>query len=156
MQSSITQNADKISAIVSSVGSGGTVTAASIVAAINSAGSSVQISADHIMLTGYVTAEDLAGEGTTTINGSNITSGTIEGVTIKSTGEYYKVVISGGTIEVGTGDIYDDTYGTLILSDDEVHIAVGSLGKYWQFTSSGIFWCDSDGTVLNQVQLKNG
>ena len=45
-----------VSAIVESVGSGGEVTAASIVAKINAAGSAVQISADHISLKGKTIA----------------------------------------------------------------------------------------------------
>lgn len=45
-----------VSAIVSSIGSDGSVTAASIVAKINAAGSSVQIAADHISLKGKTIA----------------------------------------------------------------------------------------------------
>lgn len=45
-----------VSAIVSNVGSNGSVTAASIVAKINAAGSAVQISADHISLKGKTIA----------------------------------------------------------------------------------------------------
>ena len=68
------------------------VNAASIVTAINNDGSSVgidadvinftaedyQVIADNIDLNGYVTIESLQGEGTTTINGSNITTGIIK------------------------------------------------------------------------------
>ena len=45
-----------VSAIVSNVGSNGSVTAASVVAKINAAGSAVQISADHISLKGKTIA----------------------------------------------------------------------------------------------------
>ena len=56
----INVEAGKISQIVTAVGSNGQVTAASIVAAVNSSGSSVIISADHIDLQGVVTADSLA------------------------------------------------------------------------------------------------
>ena len=55
----ITVEAGKISQIVTAVGSNGQVTAASIVAAVNSSGSSVIISADHIQLDGAVVAQSL-------------------------------------------------------------------------------------------------
>lgn len=164
MKSSITQNADNISAIVTSVGSGGKVTAASIVAAINDAGSTVKISADHITLTGFVTVEDLKGEGTTEINGSNIKSGTIEGVTIKSSGGGFDdVEISGAHVYVGSGALFSEngrTYltdygGVTISARNEVCIEVGTSGKYWQFTTSGIYFRDINGNMLNQVQLMN-
>ena len=58
---------------------------AGIIASINDADSNLKISANHIDiegsnidLNGYVTIENLKGEGTTTINGSNITTGTID------------------------------------------------------------------------------
>lgn len=51
--------AGRITQIVSSVGSNGQVTAASIVLAVNNAASSVVISAQHIDLRGYVTASEL-------------------------------------------------------------------------------------------------
>jgi hypothetical protein len=58
----ITVEAGKISQIVSAVGSNGQVTAASIVSAVNSAGSSVVISADHIQLNGETVAQSLSGQ----------------------------------------------------------------------------------------------
>ena len=85
--STVEQTSSSISAIVTGVGSNGTVSAASIVAAINRAGSSVKINADHVTvdassidLTGVVKMSDLSTEGRTTINGSNITTGTIRGI----------------------------------------------------------------------------
>lgn len=66
----------KISAIVNQVGSDGTVTAASIVASINATSreSNVVIDADHISLDGVV---DFINDGSTTIDGDKITTGTI-------------------------------------------------------------------------------
>lgn len=122
LQSSITQNAGKISAIVSAVGSGGTVSAASIVAAINSAGSNVQISADHITLTGYVTAEDLEGEGRTTVNGANITTGEINAVNF-----------------VASGDLDGDVSRSFVVVD-EAGTVIGNIG--YQYVSSDGFLGD--------------
>ena len=59
MNSRITQTANSISQVVESVGSDGRVTAASIVAAVNNSGSSVKISADHIILDGDAVAAAL-------------------------------------------------------------------------------------------------
>lgn len=44
----------------------------------------IAVSSQSITFTGVVTFQDLAGNGTTTINGSNITSGTITGTTLVS------------------------------------------------------------------------
>lgn len=77
MSSSVTQTANSISSIVQAVGSNGTVTAASIVQAVNNAGSSVKISADHITLSGDVVMKSNLTDGSTQISGSNITTGTI-------------------------------------------------------------------------------
>lgn len=56
----ISVQAGKISLVVEETSGGNAIKAASIVAAINDAGSSVVISADHINLNGYVTASQLA------------------------------------------------------------------------------------------------
>lgn len=67
------------------VGDDGVVDPDKIITAINASDSSVVISADHldfsgvsVDLSGYVTFHDLRGSGTTTINGDNITTGTID------------------------------------------------------------------------------
>lgn len=166
LQSQITQTNSKISAVVSAVDdSSGNVTAASIVAAINSAGSSVKISADHITLTGVVTVDDLAGNGTVEINAGNIVAGgTISGVALESTGGYYwkRVTIANGQIELYSGGLYDDSYGEILLySSSTLHLESYSgnvriypgTTAYWEFRSSGIFWCDSSGNVMNSVTL---
>lgn len=157
MQSSITQNADKISAIVTNVGSYGSVTAASIVAAINDAGSNIKISADHINISGFVTFEDLSGVGKTQINGSNITSGTITGVEIRTTGNssYGEVVIANNMIEIGTGSIYNDTYGTTRFEDSRFRFYVGNMGRYWELDGSGMSYYDSDGSYINGFAFAN-
>ena len=66
------KNETFISQMVSSIGEDGEVTAASIVAAINDAGSSVKIKADHVEITGFVTFESLKKNGGSVINGNNV------------------------------------------------------------------------------------
>lgn len=169
LQSQITQTANKISAVVSAVDdSSGNVTAASIVAAINGAASTVKISADHITLTGVVTVQDLAGNGTVEINAGNIAAGgTISGVGLESTGSYYwqQVRIADGQIYLYSGALYDNSYGEIMLYssstlhlqswDGYVRIYPGTTA-YWEFRSSGIFWCDQYGNVMNSVALNGG
>lgn len=115
LQSQITQTANKISAVVSAVDdSSGNVTAASIVAAINGAGSSVKISADHIVLSGVITAEDLSGSGTTVINGDNILTGTIQGINF-----------------VAKGDIVNDSISNSFVVNHPLGYQVGKIGYTW-------------------------
>lgn len=68
-------NGASISQIVSAVGKDGKVNAASIVSAVNGAGSSVMIDADRIRMTGevvFLTADDVGDGGTTEISGDRI------------------------------------------------------------------------------------
>lgn len=160
---------------------------------------STVISSKSISFSGMVTFSDLSTKGSTTINGSNITTGTINacningvnvtGCAIKGS-RYYN---SGGTtwMEVGkdlngvdndvyamyiANSVYSDTgifgiyngdsgFVTLngkgfnfLLSDaisKTVRINVGTAGKYWEFSTTGIKFCNADGTVANRVQLAN-
>lgn len=73
LQSSITQNSNRIALVVSGNG----IRAAEIVASINSSGSQVKISADHVDIQGYVTFSDLSTSGRTTIHGGNIQTNSI-------------------------------------------------------------------------------
>lgn len=93
VRSDLTVTAGQISAVVSAVGQNGTVSAASIVAAINSAGSQVQISADHVDISGMVTFYDLEEEGATVINGANITTGEIRAVNFIASGGMNSMVV---------------------------------------------------------------
>ena len=54
-----------------------------IISTINMSREGIRISSDKISVSGFVTFEDLSGSGTTTINGSNITTGSISGDRIK-------------------------------------------------------------------------
>lgn len=74
------------------------VNGASIIMAINDDKSGVTIKADHINLKGYVTVTDLSTGGKTTINGSNITTGSLQSANyITSSGtEGMKLSLSDG------------------------------------------------------------
>ena len=149
LQSQITQTADKISAVVSAVDdTSGNVTAASIVAAINAAGSTVQISADHVQLKGIVTVEDLAGEGTVEINAGNIVAGgTISGVALESSAGNQTVTIYDGAINLGyNGQIFGTRMGLFIDPGDGGALYLGGFGTetlaysenyVWHLTDSG-------------------
>ena len=169
LQSQITQNSNSISLVVS----GGNVNAASIVTAINNSASTVKISADHVNISGFVTVEDLKGEGKTEINGSNITSGTISGVTLESVGSrgYQTISIANGVIDFYSGSIYDADYGVLGISASQLQLTgnawirmegtngiyfhVGRSGRYWLLDGTGMNYYDEDGNYINGFQFAN-
>lgn len=152
LESSIKQTADKIEAVVSAVDdSNGNVTAASIVAAINNAGSTVKISADHIELVGeYVTFSDLRTAGKTTINGANIETGsisadaiyggTLSGVRIESYGyPAWADPLAGAqevTIEDGGISLSGVNLGRTFAGGFTIELTDGT--KY-EFASGGIY-----------------
>ena len=83
LQSQITQNAGNIELKVNASG----VIAAINVSAESSGGSAVKISADKVDLSGYVTISNLSTSGKTTINGDNITTGTVKAERIRLYGK---------------------------------------------------------------------
>ena len=99
----IDQKADSISLSVSSKADKG-----SIISAINMSPETIKINASKINISGFVTFSDLSTSGYTTINGSNITTGTINANLAKiininasniTTGTLSGDRISGGIIE---------------------------------------------------------
>lgn len=111
LESEINQTAQEISLKVSKD---------EIISAINLSTESIDISSDKINLTGYITATDLRTGGATTINGSNITTGTISADRINLTG-----AISWGDLDSnvqseiqagGGGGLNEDEVNTLITS----------------------------------------
>lgn len=162
--------ATSVSNIVEGIGLNGEVTAASIVAAINAAGSSVKINADHVTvdassidLSGYVTVNDLAGNGTTMINGSNITTGYISadriwGGTIQGTAFYTEGNANSGdplsrsNVLLNSGKIlFDGLTGMYQLYNEFVIDCAGNQtfqdaivfnlkGRVWKLTPQGIMY----------------
>lgn len=148
LQSQITQTANKISAVVSAVDdTSGNVTAASIVAAINDAGSEVQIAANHVALKGVVTVEDLAGNGTVEINAGNIVAGgTISGVALESRGanDWEEVLINNGAVAFTSGHIKDYDLGVLGIYGQTMTRIYVNNGNYFGFTNGNISYYDGN------------
>ena len=78
MESRLTMTADSITSTVSQK-----VGKDEIISSINQSAESVKISASKVDITGFVTFSDLSTSGKTTINGSNITTGSISASLIK-------------------------------------------------------------------------
>lgn len=80
-KSSVTVTANSAGAtasmIVQNIGDNSTVTPATVIAKINTDGSSVKISADKLELSGYATFTSLTQEGESSINGGNIVTNTL-------------------------------------------------------------------------------
>lgn len=130
----------------------GNINAASIVTAVNESGSSVVVDAQHIALDGYVTVTDLSTGGRTTINGSNITSGTIDASKITVTNlnadnitsgtieskeyeyESGNYAINGTAIDLDTGYIRSKNFAIDENGDahfkGEVHAGEGDIGDW--------------------------
>lgn len=162
--SQFNQTATEISAKVSAVDdSTGKVTAASIVAAINSAGSTVQIAADHIKMTGtttFLSAADVGMNGTTVIDGGRIKSGIISGIVLESPGsrDWENVHIHDGMVDFYSGYISDGDVGTLNiyandclnLSSDTVRITMPN-GRYFEFANGALCYRDAYGNLISQA-----
>lgn len=175
LQSEIKQTSDKVSVIVSAVDdSSGNVTAASIVAAINSAGSTVKINADHIVLSGVVTVSDLNTNGAVEINAGNIKAGgTIEGVALKGvTLETVTQDSSLGNLRIENAGItfggalierFVDGWGRVsfrVISQD--HMMLGGFsslylvppgGGYWSVTSTGFYKYNDYGQIEGYIAM---
>lgn len=131
LSSRVNIQAGTISSIVANVGANGTVTAASIVQKINSSGSSVMISADKIYMTGsttFLTADDVGANGHTTINGSLITTGSINANRI-----------SGGTINGKNIDVINLNANNIVTGDlVGINLYASNEDDYSEMTSSGL------------------
>ena len=108
--SKVTQLEANVDGLSSSVVYTNDYTGETIASLINQSASTVQIQASHVDLEGYVTMTNLQTAGQTTINGSNITTGTIDAsrATITNinasnitTGTLSADRIQGGTLNLG-------------------------------------------------------
>lgn len=168
-KASIDLQSNKIAMVVEEKNGQNVIKAASIVTAINAEGSSVEIAADHVNLTGYVTINSLTSTGTTSIDGSRITTGYISADRIESGslsigklsdlnvgGRNYLVAISnkyGRTPSIQYCDYtYDESSATYVLTVTEA--TTSSFPQIWLNYAnalpiptdlrgkSGIFSCD--------------
>lgn len=88
-----------------------TVTGNYLIGKINLSATTAEINASKINLTGYVTVSSLAGSGTTTIDGSNIKTGTISASRINFDGASGNNVDLTGKITANSGSIGAWTIG---------------------------------------------
>jgi hypothetical protein len=101
LTSSIQQEANKISLIVQNVGANGTVTAASIVTAIDNDSSGVTITADHIQIT-----------GNTGILGALTVQGVLTATGVQTNGiTVHSLTIDNGGANLGNANVYYNGYG---------------------------------------------
>ena len=91
-ESSITQNADQIATRVAKDG---------VISAINQSSEQITIDASKINLTGFVTFTNLATDGQTTINGSNIKTGSLD---VGGSGRIGSIKLYNGNNVIGTFD----------------------------------------------------
>lgn len=123
MNSAITLKANEINSVVATkVGND------EVISKINQSAEQVTINANKVNLQGYVTATDLSGSGTTTINGSNITTGNIKS-------SNYVANTSGTLINLSDGSI--DTKNFKVSSTGAITSSNGTIGG-WSITSNNL------------------
>ena len=111
-ESSITQNADAISTKVAKNG---------VISAINQSSEQITIDASKINLTGFVTFTNLATDGQTTINGSNITTGSLN---------------VGGSGRIGSIKLYDSTSNVIgTFNQNGVNVSNGTFTSIRQISN---------------------
>lgn len=146
------------------------ITPASIVAAINESGSEVIINANKINLSGYVTISDLSTAGSTTISGSNITTGTIDanyislyGMTITNSSntttfavDKYGNVTINGNVTMGAGSSINWDAVTSFGTNNPVTIASQANGYAYSALSTSTSIVNGTyqgGTFINGTQI---
>ena len=114
----------------------------------------------NITISGYVTFTDLAGAGKSTINGDNITSGTIKGVTIISTINNLRRVkmVNDGLYfysdDKQSGEIHFDSNGEGTASSAKNRFLIKSLGGYvLKLLSTGDVSIEAN-SKLNDIYLE--
>ena len=157
--SEVEQTANSISLVVSN----GSINAAAIVTAINNAGSSVKISADHVNITGLVTVSDLAGEGTVEINAGNIKAGgTIEGVYFRTSGNSKEPITIGNNLMLlGTaGSLYSSGDAAWMSANDRMIINAPICdfllnSGMIRISDTGIHVLDLQGNLVGYVEIQH-
>lgn len=130
MNSSITQTADSINLeVAKKVGKN------EIISRINQSAEAITIQANKVNLTGYITATDIATGGRTTINGSNITTGTIDASRV-SVSNLSANSITGGTINGNYVEVKNINASK--ISSGTLSSAAINIGGKFQVNSSGV------------------
>lgn len=125
LKSYIQVESGKISQVVSAVGENGEVTAASIVASINESASTVFISADKIGINGTAVFTDNLRDGSTTISGDYIRTGTIQSNNYVEPIDVGAFAQNGMEINLDNGTIFSknfllDTNGDVTIRGDVI------------------------------------
>ncbi len=115
--SSIRQTVDSITFEVTNLGSSSVISLAK---------DGVTVQSQTIALTGFVKFSDLAGIGTTTINGSNITTGTIRGVTYYAAGLGESFIVTDHGYSRAIGGIRYDYVDSDLLYADKMYLYTSS------------------------------
>lgn len=140
-----------------------------IISTINLSTEAISISAGKINLTGYITATNLSTSGQTTINGANITTGSLSAdkiyggtLTLGGAGNVSGIL----TIKNATGAIVGTLNNTgLSLTGDiqvgniiNIGLAADTTAKRLKFTNSSNISCTSDAMTLsaNSVTFLSG
>lgn len=128
------------------------------------------VSSANIQITGMVTFSDLSGTGTSTINGANITTGTINAAYVNvsnqfSVGQsnYYGGFTSYGYLGCGYGSAdYIPTYGIMMSSSNGSNYVIttseGSRmqgGGSYMFVTSGGCYASSEIAIRSDRRLKS-
>lgn len=130
MNSSITQTADSINLeVAKKVGKN------EIISRINQSAEAITIQANKVNLTGYITATDIATGGRTTINGSNITTGTIDASRV-NVSNLSANSITGGTINGNNVNITNLNASN--IKSGTLSSASINIGGKFQVNSSGV------------------
>lgn len=149
--SKFTQTAKEISTKVSE---------GDIASTINQTAQKVKIAASKLELSGYATFSSLSSSGSSTINGDNITTGSLDADLI-TTGALSADRINGGTIDaskitvkninasnITTGKLSADCIDTSKLTVDKISINNGKGGVFFEGGTRGL--------VVNAVNLAYG
>lgn len=134
-----------------------------IISKINASAEGLQIDASKIELTGYVTATDLAGNGTTTINGANITTGKVTAEHIDGTN--LQITGMDATIQVGASGTENNNYIYMVGYDNgilsEAHIdckavsCYGEDGYSFSISRSGLNYSYDDEIYFSVLKNEN-
>ena len=116
-------------------------------------GSVVNLQAQTITIGGVVTFSDLSGTGTTTINGANITTGSISVSKLTGTIQNgnWKIDLDNGTFTIGDMSANNITTGTLTGRD----ISGGRILQTVSGAAHGDIW-GSGSSFVAQASIQNG
>ena len=118
-----------------------------VISYINQSSEEIKINASKIDLSGYVTITSLAGNGTTTIDGSNIKTGTISADRLDVNSIFAKNITATGTI---TGAALNGATGSF---SGKIESSSGKIGG-WNI-DAGSIWYSTDTHTVTMAPMTN-